>query len=141
MVKSAVLLLLSAVLTVSVMSCSSESPETQQLFLDAKEMYAEINAAFRLPGNSPERKEAMLNIIEQEMDRKVISNLEEYLREAPDGKYADEARTLLEEARNSMNIRMLGQLRPLMQQTGGGSAQEQLDSLRGQMESEVTDTP
>ncbi|MFH2054917.1 MAG: hypothetical protein ABIJ61_03070 [bacterium] len=110
-------------------SCSSESPETQALYTDAKAMYDEITAAFQLPGNSPERTNTMKAIIVNEKDIKLISNLEQYLREAPDGKYAKQAKDLLDMARQNMNIRMLGQLRPLMPQTGGETPEEQIDSL------------
>lgn len=110
-------------------SCSSESQETQQLYLDAKAMYDEINAAFAMPGNTPQRANAMKEIILKDKDLKVVSNLEEYLREAPNGKYAKQAKALLDDVKQNMNIRMLGQLRPMMQQTGGATKEDQLDSL------------
>jgi hypothetical protein len=112
-------------------SCGSEPPETQALYTDAKAMYDEIIAAFQLPGQSAERSQAMREIILNDKDLKLLSNLEQYLREAPDGKYAKEAKDLLEMVRQNMNIRMLGQLRPMMQQTGGETPEAQLDSLMG----------
>lgn len=130
MVKRAILLVvLGLIVTALLWSCGSESPETQALYTDAKEMYNQINAAFRLPGNSPERKAAMIEIIKDSTDLKVVRNLEQYLNDAPDGKFSKEAQNLLDQVRQNTSIRMLGQLRPLMEQTGGETPEEQLDSL------------
>ncbi len=130
--KKIVLLAVTLAITASLLwSCGSEPPETQALYTDAKAMYDEIMAAFQMTGNTPERAEKMKAIILNNKDLTVVSNLEQYLREAPDGKYAKEAKDLLEMVRQNMNIRMLGQLRPMMQQTGGDTPEAQLDSLMG----------
>lgn len=130
MVKRALLVAVLTLMAAALLwSCSSESPETLALYTDAKAMYDEINSAFQLAGGTPERANAMKAIIIEEKDLKVVSNLEQYLRESPDGKYAKEAQDLLDMVRQNMNIRMLGQIRPMMQQTGGETPEEQLDSL------------
>lgn len=121
-------------------SCGSESAETQALYTDAQKMYDDIEAAFKLAPNSQERIDAMRQIISEEWDTKLVANLEKYLKEAPNGKYAQEAKDLLAEAGNSMHIKMLGQIRPLMQQTGLPETPSEADSMVKSLKTTAEDT-
>ena len=98
--------------------CATESAQTQALYTDAKTMWDEMNRAFTLVGKSPERVELMNKIITEEWDVKIVEKLDQYLKDAPSGKYAKEAKELLAQARSSDRLRRLGQVRPLLQQQG-----------------------
>ncbi len=114
---------------VTLMSCSSESAETQQLYTDAKEMMEEVNRAFMLP-KSDERTQEMYKFINEEWDKKIVDKLELYLSESPNGKYAKEATSLLEEARKSQQLRGLGQMRSIAGQMGLPQNQAEVDSVQ-----------
>jgi hypothetical protein len=101
----------------AVVGCSSESAQTQALYTDAKNMFDEIKRAFTLPG-SQERRDLMLKILNEKWDLQVVDKLEQYLKEAPNGKYASEAKKLLDEAKNSENLKRLDQVRPFVTKEG-----------------------
>jgi hypothetical protein len=100
--------------------CASESAQTQALYTDAKRMYDEIERSFTLPGRSTERVTLMNKIITEKWDIQVVDKLREYLKEAPKGKYATEATDLLDQAIKSEHLRMLGQVRPILEQQSQG---------------------
>ena len=133
------LALLAALVAIAAMSCSSESAETQALYLDAKKTYDDINNAFTLTPNSEERSDMMFNIMFEKWDIKVVENLEKYLKESPKGKYATEAKALLEEAKGSMTLRNLGRMRETLQ-ARGVTDKAQLDSLRKAFEEAKKDS-
>jgi len=123
-----ILILSFALLTVAtVTSCSSESAETQTLYTDAKSMWDELHRAFMLP-KGDERTQEMYKFINEGWDTKIVDKLELYLTQAPDGKYAKEAKSLLEEAQKSQELRGLGQMRALSGQLGLPQNQSQVDS-------------
>ena len=107
-----------AVLAAMMMSCASEAPETQKLYTDAKQMWDDLNHAFALD-KGQERIDLMNKVLTEEWDVKIVKNLEEYLKLSPKGKYAAEATTLLEQAKSSDRIKMLGQARPMLKMMGG----------------------
>lgn len=109
---------LTCLTAVIVSGCASESAQTQALYTDAKKMWDEVNRAFTLAGKSAERVELMNRIITEEWDVKIVEKLDQYLKDAPSGKYAKEAKELLAQARSSDKLRMLGQVRPMLQQQG-----------------------
>lgn len=121
------------VLAVAISSCASESAETQQRYTDAKEMWDELNRAFLLP-KGEERTQLMYKFINEEWDRKIVENLELYLEEAPNGKYAEEATTLVSEARQSQQLRALSQMRAISGEMGVPQTQAEVDSLTKQAE-------
>lgn len=113
-------------------SCASESPETQKLYTDAKQMWDDLNRAFTLE-KGQERIDLMNKVLSEEWDTKIIKNLEDYLKAAPKGKYATEATTLLEQAKASDRLRMLGQARPMLKMMGGQpKTVQEVDSLAKQ---------
>lgn len=113
-------------------SCSTEAPETQKLYTDAKQMWDDLNNAFTLD-KGQERVDKMRKILDEEWDLKIVSNLEAYLKAAPTGKFAADATSLLEQAKNSDRLRNLGQARPLLQKMGGApKTAAQVDSMAQQ---------
>lgn len=113
-------------------SCASESPETQKLYTDAKQMWDDLNKGFTLP-KGPERITLMNKVLDEEWDVKIVANLEKYLKDAPSGKYASEAKTLLDQAQKSEYIKMLGQARPMMKMLGDQpKTVQEVDSLTKQ---------
>lgn len=108
-------LVIAAVLTAS---CASEPPETQKLYTDAQQMYNDFSKAFTLPAGQ-ERINTMNRILNEEWDVKLVANLEQYLKDAPNGKYAKEAKALLDQAKADNNIRIMGQARPQLKAMGG----------------------
>jgi hypothetical protein len=100
--------------------CASEPAQTQALYTDAKKLLDEIDRSFTLPGRSPERVALMNKIITEKWDIQVIDKLRQYLKEAPKGKYATEATDLLDKAMKSDHLRMLGQVRPILEQQSQG---------------------
>ncbi len=113
-------------------SCASEAPETQKLYTDAKQMWDDLNRAFSLE-KGQERIDLMNKVLSEEWDVKIIKNLEEYLKLAPKGKFSAEATTLLEQAKNSDRLRMLGQARPMLQMMGGQpKTVQEVDSIAKQ---------
>jgi hypothetical protein len=121
-VKKAVLLLLSAMAVLAALwvgGCASESAQTQALYTDAKKMSDEIDRAFALPGTN-ERKALMIKIISEKWDMQVVDKLRQYLKEAPKGKYATEATDLLDKAVKSDHLRMISQVRPMLEQQSQG---------------------
>jgi hypothetical protein len=122
-VKRAVLLFLSVITVLTafcVGGCASESAQTLALYTDAKQMSDEIDRAFTLPGRSTERVALMNKIISEKWDIQVVDKLRQYLREASNGKYATEATALLDKAIKSEHLRMIGQVRPLLEQQSQG---------------------
>jgi hypothetical protein len=122
-VKRAVFLYLSAMTVMAALwvgGCASESAQTQALYTDAKKMFDEIDRAFTLPGRSTERVALMNRIIREKWDIQVVDKLRQYYKEAPKGKYAVEATSLLDKAMKSDHIRMIGQVRPALEQQGQG---------------------
>jgi hypothetical protein len=112
-----------------VLSCSSEAPETQKLYTDAKQMWDDLNRAFSLP-KSQERIDLMNKLLSEAWDVKIVDNLNQYLKAAPTGKFAAEATSLLEQVKNSDRVRMLGQARPMMQMLGDKpKTVQEVDSL------------
>ncbi len=112
-----------------VLSCSSEAPETQKLYTDAKQMWDDMNKAFALP-KGQERIDLMNKLLSEEWDVKIVTNLTQYLKTAPTGKFASEATSLLEQAKNSDRIKMLTQARPMLKLMGEQpKTVEQVDSL------------
>ena len=120
--------------------CGSEAPETSKLYTDAKELYDGINQAFTLPARSQQRVDKMNKIIDEKWDEQVIAKLEQYLKQAPSGKHAKEAKSLLEEARNSQNIRMLSQVRPFLKQVGAPRTAAEADTFSQQMQEKIDAT-
>jgi hypothetical protein len=121
--KKAIFLLLSAMTVVAALwvgGCASESAQTQALYTDAKKLLDEIDRAFTLQGRSPERVALMNKIIMEKWDIQVVDKLRQYLKEAPKGKYATEATNLLDKAMKSDHLRMLGQVRPILEQQSQG---------------------
>lgn len=117
--KKAAFLFLSAVTVLAALwigGCASEPAQTQALYTDAKKLSDEIDRAFTLPGRSPERVALMNKIISEKWDIQVVDKLRQYLKEAPKGKYAAEATDLLDKAIKSEHLRMLGQVRPILEQ-------------------------
>lgn len=113
-------------------SCASEAPETQKLYTDAKQMWDDLNHAFALD-KSQERIDLMNKVLTEEWDTKIVKNLEEYLKLSPKGKYAAEAASLLEQAKSSDRLRMLGQARPMLKMMGGQpKTVQEVDSLAKQ---------
>ena len=123
------LLLALAISALAISGCSSEPPQTQALYTDAKKMYDEINRAFTLPGRSQERVDLMHKILDEKWDIQVVDKLDQYLKEAPNGKFASDAKKLLDEAKGSDKIRMLGQVRPFLEKTGVPKTAAEADSL------------
>lgn len=121
--KKAIILLLSAMTVLAALwvgGCASESTQTQALYTDAKKMSDEISRAFTLPGRSPERVALMNKIISEKWDIQVVDKLRQYLKEAPKGKHATEATNLLDQAIKSDQLRMIGQIRPILDQQSQG---------------------
>jgi hypothetical protein len=139
--KHLVTLLISGLLVAVIgLACgSSESAETQALYTDAKQMFEDINGAFQLP-KSQARVDTMRRIIGEKWDEQVVSKLEQYLEEAPDGEYAGEAKELLGEVKSSMYINMLSQARPLMEQDLLPETEAETDSMLEQMRSMEPDS-
>lgn len=138
--KSLLLILLIGVLAaILAISCGSEAPETQALYTDAKAMFDGINGAFELP-NGQARVDTMRRIIGDKWDQQIPAKLQEYLQKAPDGKYAEDAKKMLEEVRNSRYIQMIGQVRPLMEQQGMPESPAEADSMVKSMKSENPDS-
>lgn len=132
MLRKALMICLAVLMIGALVSCASEAPETQKLYTDAKQMWDELNHAFTLEKGQA-RIDLMSKILNEEWDVKIIANLEAYLKAAPKGKFAAEAATLLNEAKNSDRLRMLGQTRPMLQMMGGApKTPEQVDSLAKQ---------
>jgi hypothetical protein len=122
-VKRAVLLFLFGAIILSALwigGCASEPAQTQALYTDAKKMLNAIDSAFALPGRSTERVKLMNQIIAEKWDIQVVDKLRQYLKEAPKGKFASQATELLDKAIKSDRLRMLGQVRPLLEQQGQG---------------------
>jgi hypothetical protein len=115
--------------TIVAVGCSKETTQTQQLYVDAKAMWDEINRAFSLQGNSQERITAMNKVITDKLDLQLVSKLEQYLKDAPSGKYAKEAQLLLDQARNSEQIIRLGQVRPFLEKAGAPKTAAEVDSV------------
>ena len=113
--------------TALLISCASESAETQKLYTDAKEQFDFIKKAFQTSG--PERGEMMRKIIADKYDITVVENLRRYLKDAPSGKYSSMAKALLAEAENDQNLRNLGIIRPLTD-AAGNPDQAKIDSVR-----------
>lgn len=111
-----------------VASCASEAPEVQKYYTDAKAMWDEVNKAFTLPKGN-ERMAAMNKFITEKWDEKIVSGLSQYLQQAPSGKYAVEAKKLLEEARNSQALRAFAAARPMLQNNSLPKTPEEADSL------------
>jgi hypothetical protein len=119
-------------LVVVLASCASETPETQKLYTDAKQMWDDLNKGFSLP-KGQERITLMNKVLDEEWDVKIVANLEKYLKDAPSGKYASEAKTLLDQAQKSDYLRMLGQARPMMKMLGDQpKTVQEVDSLTKQ---------
>ncbi|TFH64811.1 MAG: hypothetical protein E4G91_04605 [Candidatus Zixiibacteriota bacterium] len=121
--KRAVFLFLTAMTVLAALwvgGCASESAQTQALYTDAKKLSDEIDRAFTLQGRSPERVALMNKIISEKWDIQVVDKLRQYLKEAPKGKYATEATDLLDKAIKSDHIRMIGQVRPILEQQTQG---------------------
>jgi hypothetical protein len=121
-VRRSLVLFLSAIALLTAVwigGCASESSQTQQLYTDAKKLWDDINQAFTLPGRSPERVEMMNKILSEKWDLQLVQKLQDYLKQAPNGKYAKEAADLLDQARRSDKLRMLAQVRPMLEQQGG----------------------
>ncbi len=130
--KRAVFLFLSAMTVLAALwvgGCASEPAQTQALYTDAKKLLDEIDRAFTLPG-STERKALMNKIISEKWDIQVVDKLRQYLKEAPKGKYATEATDLLDKAMKSDHLRMLGQVRQILEQQSQGipKTQDEADS-------------
>lgn len=123
-------------ITVAGVSCSSESAETKQLYTDAKDMWDQINRAFTLP-KGEERTQQMYTFINDEWDKKIVDKLELYLKESPNGEYAEEAQTLLDEARKSQELRALGQMRAISGQMNLPQNEAEVDSLTQKMQKTV----
>ena len=128
-----VLMALAATMLVLMLaSCASEAPETQKLYTDAKQMWDDLNKGFLLP-KGQERISLMNKVLDEEWDVKIVANLEKYLRDAPSGKYAAEAKTLLDQAQKSEYVKMLGQARPMMKMLGDQpKTVQEVDSLTKQ---------
>lgn len=131
----AVALLVAAV----AISCSSEPAETKALYTDARDMYNDINGAFQLPKGQA-RVDTMRRIISDKWDEQIKSKLQEYLQKVPNGVYADSAKMLQEEVKNSGNIQAIGQVRPLMQQAGMPQTPAEADSMVKKMQPEPKDS-
>ena len=128
--KRAVFLFLSAMTVLAALwvgGCASEPAQTQALYTDAKKLLDEIDRAFTLPG-STERKALMNKIISEKWDIQVVDKLRQYLKEAPKGKYATEATDLLDKATKSDHLRMLGQVRPILEQQNQGTPKTQAEA-------------
>jgi hypothetical protein len=129
-VKRAVLLFLSVTTVLAALwvgGCASEPAQTQALYTDAKRLFDEIDRAFTLPG-SAERRALMNKIISEKWDIQVVDKLRQYLKEAPKGKYAPEATSLLDKAMKSEHLQMFGQLRPFLEKQNQGLPKTQPDS-------------
>ncbi|MCX6833204.1 MAG: hypothetical protein NT028_13945 [candidate division Zixibacteria bacterium] len=121
--KRAVFLLLftmTALTALWVGGCASEPVQTQALYTDAKKLFDEIDRAFTLPSRSTERVALMNKIISEKWDIQVVDKLRQYLKEAPKGKYATEAATLLDKAMKSDHLRGLGLVRPILEKQSQG---------------------
>ena len=132
--KRAVFLFLSAMTVLVALwvgGCASEPAQTQALYTDAKKLSDEIDRAFTLPSRSTERVTLMNKIISEKWDIQVVDKLRQYLKEAPKGKYATEATDLLDKAMKSEHLRMLGQVRPILEQQSQGipKTQAETDSM------------
>ncbi len=137
--KKTVLLLLFGIATLSTLwlaGCASEPAPTQKLYTDSKMMWDEVNRAFTLPGRSPERVDLMNKILSEKWDVQIVSNLQQYLKDAPNGKYAKEATDLLEKARQSDKLRMLAQVRPMLEQQGIPKTAAESDSVAARLNRE-----
>lgn len=136
--KRAVFLLLSAITVLAALwvgGCASESAQTQALYTDAKKLLDEIDRAFTLPARSTERVALMNKIISEKWDIQVVDKLRQYLKEAPKGKYATEATVLLDKAMKSDHLRMIGQVRPILEQQSQGipKTQAEVDSMSARL--------
>jgi hypothetical protein len=136
-VKKTAFLLLSTIMVLAALwvgGCASETTQTQALYTDAKKMLDEIDRAFTLPGSS-ERVALMNKIISEKWDIQVVDKLRQYLKEAPKGKYATEATDLLDKAIRSDHLRMLGQVRPILEQQNQGipKTQAEADSMTARL--------
>ena len=118
---------------------SSESADTQKLYTDAKMMFDELNRGFTMP-KSQERITLMKKIIDEKWDLQIVSKLEQYLKEAPKGKYAKDAAGLLDQARTSYNIKILGQARPLLEKMGTPKTASEVDSLGARVKQSQADS-
>ena len=107
--------LLALALTVGLVGCSSETPETQKLYTDAKMMWDEVNRGFTLPKGA-ERSTLMNKIIDEKWDSLIVSDLTDYVKKAPGGKFSKEAKALLDSAQASDKLRMITQVRPFLKQ-------------------------
>jgi hypothetical protein len=137
-VKKAVFLFLSAVTVLAALwigGCASESAQTQALYTDAKRFSDEIDRAFTLQGRSTERVALMNKIITEKWDMQVVDKLRQYLKEAPKGKYVTEATDLLDKAIKSNHLRMIGQVRPILEQQSQGipKTQAEADSMTARL--------
>ena len=135
--KRAVSLFLSAMTVLAALwvgGCASEPAQTQALYTDAKKLLDEIDRAFTLPG-STERKALMNKIISEKWDIQVFDKLRQYLKESPKGKYSTEATDLLDKAMKSDHLRMLGQVRPILERQGQGipKTQAEADSMTARL--------
>jgi hypothetical protein len=129
------LIAMTALTALWVGGCASESAQTQALYTDAKKLSDEIDRAFTLQGRSPERVALMNKIITEKWDIQVVDKLRQYLKEAPKGKYATEATELLDRATKSEHLRMLGQVRPILEQQNleTPKTQAEADSLAARL--------
>ncbi len=118
-----------------VVSCASEAPEVQKLYTDAKSMWDEVNKAFTLP-KGEERTLAMNKFISEKYDEKIVGSLSQYLSQAPSGKYAADAKKLMEEARSSQALRAFAQMRPMLQNQALPKTPEEADSLAARWQRE-----
>ena len=102
-------------------------------------MWDEINRAFTLP-KGQERTDLMNKAINEQWDMLIVSKLEEYEKAAPSGKFAKEAKALLEQAKSSDKIRVLGQVRPYLQQMNAPKTTTGTDSAAGQQQQQQGQT-
>lgn len=129
-----------SMIALMIIGCSSEPPQTEKLYTDARAMWDEINKAFTLPGRSQERVTAMNKLISEKTDIQLVSKLEQYLKDAPNGKYAKEAGALLDSARSSRQVQGLAQVRPFLEKTGAPKTAAEADSVANQIRREHTDS-
>ncbi len=130
--------LLILVLAAAILSCSSESAQTQQLYTSSKQKWDEVNKAFTLP-KGQERTQLMYKFINDKYDEQIVDSLQQYLNDAPNGKYAKEAQSLLNEAKESQMLRALGQMRTISGQGGIPQNQAEADSLMNKSQ-QMSDT-
>ncbi len=129
----------SLLVAVVAISCSSEAPGTKALYTDARDMFNDINGAFQMPKGQA-RVDTMRRIINEKWDEQIPAKLQEYLQKAPNGMYADSARKLEEDVKNSSYIQMITQVRPLMQQAGMPQTPAEADSMVKKMQPEPKDS-